>query len=107
MLYLLGNIFVSGVIASQLVFPQAVSMSLLEIFTDFQGEDWRQPNINIHQYFICDGLMIAVRITDKMGTHFYGDTFVHCTSVALAVKNGIVSYCDESFRIFAWGKGGK
>jgi hypothetical protein len=52
-------------------------------------------------------LMIAVRITDKMGTHFYGDTFVHCTSVALAVKNGIVSYCDESFRIFAWGKGGK
>jgi hypothetical protein len=52
-------------------------------------------------------LMIAVRITDKMGTHFYGHTFVHCTSVALAVKDGIVSYCDKSFRIFAWGNGGK
>jgi hypothetical protein len=78
-----------------------------EYIGDFRGEDWRQPNLQIHQYFICDGLMIAVRITDKMGTYFYGHTFVHCTSVALAVKDGIVYYCDESFRIFAWGKGGK
>jgi hypothetical protein len=50
-----------------------------EFIGDFQGEDWQQPNINIHPYFIRDGLMIAVRITDKMGTHFYGHTFVHCT----------------------------
>jgi hypothetical protein len=78
-----------------------------EFIGNFQEEDWRKPNITIHQYFICDGLMIAVRITDKMGTYFYGHTFVHCSSVALAVKDGIVYYSDESFRIFAWGKGGR
>jgi hypothetical protein len=50
-----------------------------EFIGDFQGEDWQQPNINIHPYFIRDGLMIAVRITDKMVTHFYGHTFLHCT----------------------------
>jgi hypothetical protein len=77
-----------------------------EFLGNFQGEDWCQPNITIHQYFMCDGMMIAVRITDKLGTYFYGHTFAHCTSVALAVKDGMVYYCDQTFRIFAWGKGG-
>lgn len=61
----------------------------------------------VFQYFVMDGLRVCGRIRNNMGSFFFGHTFCHNTSVAMAVVGGAVHYTDPEFRIFAWGSAGK
>jgi hypothetical protein len=65
--------------------------------------------IRIYQYFVMEGLGLAVRFMDETVHHFYGNLFAHNTAVCVAIgSNGKVSYKSdpfksETFRVFAWG----
>jgi hypothetical protein len=68
-----------------------------------------QSKIEIIQYFVMEGLGLAVRFLGETVHHFYGHLFTHNTAVCVAIgSDGKVSYRSdpaksETFRVFAWG----
>ena len=61
-------------------------------------------NCEVFQYFIYDGLKIAIRIHDFACKTFYGHMATHRTAMPLLVRNNEVFYTDKEIGVFAWGK---
>ncbi|GKZ00553.1 hypothetical protein MPSEU_001007800 [Mayamaea pseudoterrestris] len=62
----------------------------------------------IYQYFLNDGIGIAVRFKEGWTQQFYGAEIAHNTAVTVAVDpdTGLVHYFDDNATIIAWGAGG-
>ena len=58
----------------------------------------------VYQFFLYDGLKIAIRINDFACKTFYGHHAMHRTALPLIVRNNKVYYRDDDISIFAWGK---
>jgi len=62
------------------------------------------------QFFVLQGLGCCVELKDYISHHFYAHTFVHCTSLCVAVSNGRVYVSNKDKKIgtlLGWGAGGK
>ena len=55
-------------------------------------------------FFVYDGLNIAIRIHDFACNTFYGHMATHRTALPVLVRNGRVFYNDDKIGVFAWGK---
>ena len=62
------------------------------------------PNCVLYQFFLYDGLQIAMRIHDFACKTFYGHMATHRTAMPVIVRNNKVFYTDENIGVFAWGK---
>ena len=58
----------------------------------------------IFQFFLYDGLNIALRIRDFACKTFYGHLASHRTAMPIIVRNNKVYYNDDNIGVFAWGK---
>ena len=62
------------------------------------------PHCVLYQFFIYDGLKVAIRLHDFACKTFYGHMATHRTAMPVIVRNGKVFYTDEDISVFAWGK---
>ena len=62
------------------------------------------PECILFQFFLYDGLKLAIRIRDFACKTFYGHMATHRTAMPVIVRNNKVYYTDKHIGVFAWGK---
>ena len=72
----------------------------------YQFLNYREVNAEcvLYQFFIYDGLKLALRIRDFACKTFYGHMATHRTAMPVLVRNNKVYYTDKDISVFAWGK---
>ena len=70
----------------------------------FLNYNERVPDCELFQFFLYDGLKVAIRIRDFACKTFYGHMATHRTAMPVIVRNDKVFYSDNNIGVFAWGK---